>query len=117
MNGDTETRTLYINTTNGTGIYFKDGTFQETAAYPIVVQEEGSTVANTVKQINFVGAEVTATSSGNNVTVTVSNSAFVQANAAYDKANSVVDVTTTVVSNTSPTTVYTFDKNLYGGRI
>jgi hypothetical protein len=37
----------------------------------IAVQEEGTTLTNGVKSINFVGSGITATTSGDNVTVTV----------------------------------------------
>lgn len=91
VNGDLDARDIIINPTNGTGITFKDLTFQNTAAYPIVVKEEGTTIANTAKTLNFVGDAVTATASGNDVTITINtnsaDAAFDKANAAFDEAN------------------------------
>jgi|TARA_R110002110_G_scaffold474_2_gene1861 hypothetical protein len=40
----------------------------------IIIKEEGSNVTTSVSSINFVGASVTATNSGNDVTVTVTDS-------------------------------------------
>ena len=55
----------------GSGITFGDATFQDTAAFPVQTQNEGSTLTLTTKIIDFVGDGVTATNAGNTVTVTI----------------------------------------------
>lgn len=45
--------------------------FTDSFSAPITVQEEGANVATAIDQINFVGAGVTASATGNDVTITV----------------------------------------------
>ena len=48
----------------------------------VVIQDEGTTVSGGVKSINFVGATVTATNSGDDVTVSVAGSVYNPSNVA-----------------------------------
>jgi len=59
----------------------------------ITVQDEGSTITNDVNQLNFTGAGVTASASGNNVTVNIAGggggSSFIIKNSTDAPTNSV----------------------------
>jgi hypothetical protein len=59
----------------------------------IAVSEEGSSLTSQVSSINFVGSSLTATTSGNNVTVTSTSSSPFRATGSYYAANADVQVT------------------------
>ena len=55
-----------------TASYFSgDGSGLTGVGSSITIQDEGSTLTSAASQINFVGSGVTATTSGNNVTATI----------------------------------------------
>ena len=59
----------------------------------IAVQEEGSSLTSQVSSLNFVGSSITATTSGNAVTVTATSASPFTATGSYYAANSDVKVT------------------------
>ena len=59
----------------------------------IAVSEEGSSLTSQVSSLNFVGSSLTATTSGNNVTVTSTSSSPFRATGSYYAANADVQVT------------------------
>ena len=70
----------------------------------IVVKEEGTTITNGVKSLNFVGAGITATTSGDDVTVTVAGgggSGTVTSVAALTLGTSGTDLSSTVATSTT----------------
>jgi hypothetical protein len=70
----------------------------------IAVKEEGTTITNGVKSLNFVGAGVTATTSGDDVTVTVAGgggSGTVTSVAALTLGTSGTDLSSTVANSTT----------------
>lgn len=62
------TNTLYA--ING-NVYFNGVLIGAAGGANVTVKDEGSTLVTTLSSLNFTGAGVTATASGNNVTVTV----------------------------------------------
>jgi hypothetical protein len=70
----------------------------------IAVKEEGTTITSGVKSINFVGAGITATTSGDDVTVTVAGgggSGTVTSVAALTLGTSGTDLSSTVANSTT----------------
>ena len=59
----------------------------------IAVQEEGSSLTSQVSSLNFVGSSITATTSGNAVTVTATSASPFTATGSYYAANADVKVT------------------------
>jgi hypothetical protein len=59
----------------------------------ISVKEEGSSLTSQVSSIDFVGSSITATTSGNNVTVTATSASPFSQTGSYYAANSDVQVT------------------------
>ena len=59
----------------------------------IAVKEEGSSLTSQVSSIDFVGSSITATTSGNAVTVTATSASPFTATGSYYAANSDVKVT------------------------
>ena len=51
--------------------FYGDGSNLTNVSSPLIVKEEGSNITTSAASINFVGAFVTASNSGNDVTVTV----------------------------------------------
>lgn len=69
------------------GIYFADGTFQNTAAtgQSITIQNEGTNAVTNARTVNFVGAGVNATNVGGVATVTISSGGVTSYNDLTDK--------------------------------
>lgn len=69
------------------GIYFADGTFQNTAAtgQSITIQNEGTNAVTNANTINFVGSGVNATNVGGVATVTISSGGVTSYNDLTDK--------------------------------
>ena len=59
----------------------------------IAVKEEGSSLTSQVSSIDFVGSSLTATTSGNNVTVTATSASPFTATGSYYAANADIQVT------------------------
>lgn len=59
----------------------------------IAVQEEGSSLTSQVSSLNFVGSSITATTSGNAVTVTATSASPFTATGSYYAANADIQVT------------------------
>ena len=59
----------------------------------IAVQEEGSSLTSQVSSLNFVGSSITATTSGNAVTVTTTSASPFTATGSYYAANADIQVT------------------------
>lgn len=55
------------------GIKFADGSFQYTAETPLAVKEEGTTIVSRTRSLDFVGSAVTASNTGNAVTITINS--------------------------------------------
>ena len=64
----------------------------------VVIQDEGTTVSGGVKSINFVGASVTTTNSGDDVTVSVAGSVYDPTNVAITGGN----INGTTIGGTTP---------------
>ena len=64
----------------------------------VVIKDEGTTVSGGVKSINFVGASVTATNSGDDVTVSVAGSVYDPTNVAITGGN----INGTTIGGTTP---------------
>ena len=58
----------------------------------IAVQEEGSSLTSQVSSLNFVGSSITATTSGNAVTVTTTSASPFTATGSYYAANADIQV-------------------------
>lgn len=69
------------------GIYFADGTFQNTAAtgQSITIQNEGTNAVTNARTVNFVGSGVNATNVGGVATVTISSGGVTSYNDLTDK--------------------------------
>ena len=59
----------------------------------IAVKEEGSSLTSQVSSIDFVGSSLTATTSGNNVTVTATSASPFTATGSYYAANADIQIT------------------------
>lgn len=116
------------------GIYFADGTFQNTAAtgQSITIQNEGTNAVTNARTVNFVGSGVNATNVGGVATVTISSggvtsyndltnkptipSAYTLPTASTTTLGGVkVDGTTITISNGVITAVGGFDNGGGGG--